>query len=172
MPPSTAKARLSEQQHDAGRQQQDEHDPAELRLIEPSIKLQPEPRADEQDGEGANEQPPHVTRDRALAAEPGGGHGEGGDPDRLKYGALFILRPAAQLAPDCRDDSGKAGGAAKRAVEEARAGIGNGAAEGERLERRPQQTIEAKQYQHDADADPQMLRVGVRQREDADWHAE
>ena len=58
-----------------------------------------------------------------MAAQPSRTHGKSGDSQRLKHGALFIFGPAAQLAPNYRDDSGEPGRPAKHAVEEARSDI-------------------------------------------------
>src|SRR5262249_21063902 len=109
-------SRLPNEQHDAGCQQQDQHNFAKLCFVELAVEFEPEPGAGDHNGQCDNKQRHHLARDRTLAAEPRGAQGESGDPDRLKHGALLILGPAAQLAPDDRDDSGKTARPAKYSV--------------------------------------------------------
>src|SRR6516162_3508751 len=116
-------SRLSNEQHDAGRQQQDQDDFAKLCFVERAVEFEPEPGADEHNRQCRNKQWHDLTRDRALAAKPRGAQSESGDPDRLKHGALRILGPAAQLAPYDGDDSGQTGRPAKHAVEKTSAKI-------------------------------------------------
>src|SRR5258708_40175757 len=79
---------------------------------------------------------------------------------RLEHGALRVLRPAAQPAPDRDDDAGEPGGAAEDAIEQANSGVRRRAAGADRLHRRPRQPVDAVQDRQPADARPDIMRIG------------
>src|ERR1700730_6226924 len=94
----------SEDQRRARRQQQHEHDPTKHRFVEMAVELHAQPGGDEQHRKSKQEQPDCVCRDDTLGAEPRGAHGKDRNRYGLKDGALLILRPAAQPAPDCHEN--------------------------------------------------------------------
>src|SRR6516165_576127 len=158
--------------HDAGAQQKDQHNLAELRFIEPTVEFETQPGAGEQDWKPDGKQPDDVVRNRALGTKPGSAHRESGDPNGLKYGALLILGPATQLAPDDCDDAGKAGRTSEHAIEQARSQIARQGAGLDWCYRGPQQTVQAEHHQNYAHATSQIIRISVSQYEDAEWYAE
>ena len=91
----------------AGHEQQDQHDLAELRLVEPAVELPAEPASGEERGKAERHQPVGVGRDFAAAAEPEAAHDEARDTDRLEHRALAVARAAAQLAPDRGEHAGE-----------------------------------------------------------------
>src|SRR6202035_3425680 len=121
------------------------HHLTELRLVEPAIEFEPGPRSGKKCRQSERKQPDHVPGDRSLSAEPCGTHGEGCNAYGLKYRALFVPRPAPQLAPDRGDDAGRPSCTAEHAIKKARAGIGCSAARRDRLHRWSHQPMETEE---------------------------
>src|SRR5450759_3252719 len=101
-------AYLLENQYCARHQQQHEHHLPECGLVEIAVKLHAEPGAGEQHRESDQEKPDGVCRDRTFGTEPCSTHGKDRNSDGLEDRALLVLRPAAQAAPDCDENAGKA----------------------------------------------------------------
>src|SRR5207244_1914503 len=83
--------------------------PAVGGFVEAAVELQAQPSSGEQHRQADEEQPDRVGRHRAFDPEPYGAHGENGDADGLKDGALLVLFPAPQAAPDGHQDASQAG---------------------------------------------------------------
>src|SRR5947207_11015570 len=137
-----------------------------------SIELQSQPRSGQKHRQAEKEQPYGLARDRSLGAEPYRADGEYRDRDRLEDGALLILRPTAYPAPYGDNDAGKPGQAAEHAIEESDGGIGRRAARLDRLERRPNQGVNAVKHQQDTDGHSHVLGPRPAQDGNSDRRAE
>jgi hypothetical protein len=130
-----------------------------------------EPGSRQEHGKPKREQLDDVQRDRPLGAEPGGAHGEDRDPDGLEHGALLVLLPAAQAAPDGHQNPGKAGHPAQHTVEEADARIRRRAGL-DRRQGRARESVEAIENQESRHAFAHLGRIGKGENPDAEWDTE
>src|SRR5262245_1016294 len=152
-----------------GGQQQQQDELAECRIVKLAIELEAEPQAGQQRRQAEHVQFDRFCRDRAGQRQGNCRHDNGRQHDRLKDGALHVLAPTAQLAPDPDDESREPGDTAEKPVQESDAAVSCGSAR-HRLQCRLGQAVEAVDDQEQADAAAQIGRIdiGEQQRPDGD----
>ncbi len=89
----------------------------------------------------------------------------------MKYRALQILGPAAQLAGDGRDDAAKSGQSTYEPVGDAYGDVWSDS-NFHRLERWPRQAVNRVKHQQHPNAESQIERVDVGQQHHSDWDAD
>src|SRR5262249_56921613 len=85
--------------------------------------LTPTPRPGKKGRKPKDKKPSRIRRDCAASPQPQPTHCKNRHANRLEDRALLVLGPAANAAPDGRENAGKAGQAAEDAVEKAHARI-------------------------------------------------
>src|SRR6516164_8300690 len=90
---------ISEQQRDAGEEQQREHDLAKGCLVNPAEQLEAKPGSTEHARQSHHKKFSRLRCDGSLRAKPDRTHQKDRNRDRLKHRALDIFRPAAKVAP-------------------------------------------------------------------------
>src|SRR5438876_2030421 len=108
-----------------------------------SIESQSQPRPRQQCRKADDKEPNGIRRYRAVDPQPQTAHGEDRDSNRLEDRPLLVLGPTTKAAPDGRENTGKAGEAAKNAVQKPHACISRGTASLDGLHRWSDEAISA-----------------------------